>query len=283
MKLILVKLLFLLLTFPCGFAQSTGFLSSIGNFNSATAFDISANGIIYVSESGNDQITSLDTLGNILKTTGGFGWSEAAFDNPVDVFATPLSIYIADKNNHRIQRFDRELNFVSTLSTRQRENIEARFGYPSGIVLSNQGDWYILDSENHRIVKFDLFGNYVQNFGGFDAGNYQLRKPTSLAISPDNNIYVSDETGIVVFDAFGNGIGRFEVSEKIISVRIIFDDLVINTKENIYHRNLRSDDTSLQEIDLSGYKLSEMISALKFSGRLYVLTSKEIIIFTLSL
>jgi hypothetical protein len=283
MKLILVKLLYLLLAFPYVFAQSTGFISSIGNFNNATAFDISANGIIYVTESGNDQIISLDTLGNILKTAGGFGWSEAAFDNPVDVFATPLSVYIADKNNHRIQRFDRDLNFVSTLSTRQRENIEARFGYPSGIVLSNQGDWYILDSENHRIVKFDLFGNYVQHFGGFDAGNYQLKKPLSLAISPDNHIYVSDETGIVVFDSFGNGVGRLEISEEIVSVRIMFDDLIINSKENIYHRNLRSYDMSLQEIDLSGYKLSEMISALKFSGRLYVLTSKEIIIFNLTL
>lgn len=283
MKIKIIKITFLLFPFFSLTAQIAEFHSSIGKFNNASSFDISAHGIIYVSDAGNDQIVSLDTLGKIIKTAGGFGWSDGSFDEPADVFANPLSIYVADKNNHRIQRFDRDLNFISAFSTRQRENNEAKFGYPSGFALSNQGDWYILDSENNRIVKFDLFGNFIQNFGGYDAGNYQLNRPNSLAISPENNVYVSDESGIVIFDSFGNGIGRIETPEQIISVRIIFDELVINTKNIVYHSNLREGNNKFSEIDLSHFNMSEIVSALEYFGRLYVLTSKEILIFTLSL
>lgn len=282
MNIKVLKIIFLLVPFFSLTAQKAEFHSSIGKFKDASSFDISANGLIYITDKGNEQIISLDTLGNTLKTAGGFGWSEGLFDEPADVFANPLSIYIADKNNHRIQRFDRNLNFISAFSTRERENNEAKFGYPCGFALSNQGDWYILDTENNRIVKFDLFGNYIQNFGGYDAGDYRLSRPNSLALSPGNSVYVSDDSGIVIFDSFGNGIGRIGFSEQIISVRVIFDDLVFNTRQKIYHSSLRTGNDTIYEIDLSDFELPEMVSAFIYISRLYILTPKEILIFKLS-
>src|SRR5690606_7499140 len=100
-------------------AQQYQYRNSIGVFRAANSFYITAAGIIYVTDKGNNELISLDTLGNVLQSTGGYGSTETTFDEPADVLATPLSIYIADKNNHRIQRFDRNLNFVSSLSTRE--------------------------------------------------------------------------------------------------------------------------------------------------------------------
>lgn len=280
MKQILFKSLIIFLSaFSIITAQKIEFVNSIGKFKSASSFYISASGIIYVTDSGNDQVTSLDTLGNVLQTTGGYGWVEAAFDEPVDVFATPLSIYVSDKNNHRIQRFDRDLNFISSLMTRQRENSESEFGYPLGCAVSNQGDIYILDSENQRVIKSDLFGNFMQNFGGFDAGNYQLNNPRSIAVSPDNKIYVLDKSGIVVFDAFGNGEGRIVIGDNLVSIRIIFDNLTVNSNNRIYRHHLRSADSTLQEFNLEEIEDINIISSISYNEKLYVLTPREILIF----
>lgn len=259
--------------------QQVELINSIGKFNNASSFHISASGIIYVADTGTDQITSLDTLGNILRTNGGYGWSEGAFDEPSDIFATPLSVFVADKNNHRIQRFDRDLNFISSLSTRQRENFEARFGHPTGCVVSNQGDLYILDSENLRIIKFDLFGNFIQNFGGFDAGDFQLSKPVSLAVSSDNFIYVCDEPDVLIFDSFGNGVGRIKSDEQFNSVRILFNQLTLTSRKKVFSANLRISQRDLNEIILADYDIEDIISSIVFNNKLYILTAKEILIF----
>src|SRR3990172_10415869 len=150
---------------------------SFGNFSSAAAFSISSSGFIFIADDGDDSLIKLDTLGNVIKEIGGYGWSESAFDTPSDIIANSLNVYVCDKQNHRVQAFDKDLNFISELYTRERDNPEERFGYPLSCALSSMGDLYVLDSENIRVLKFDLFGNYIQNFGGFDGGIFSLKNP----------------------------------------------------------------------------------------------------------
>ena len=191
---------------PLMLAQSFEYAESIGKFNRASSFYITANGLIYVSDSGSDEIILLDTLGNQINTFGGYGWDENSFDDPADVFADPLSIYVADNNNHKIKRFDKNLNFISSLYKRESEFLQEQFGYPLSCATSNQGDLYFIDSENNRIMKFDIFGNFILNFGGFDAGKYQLTNPKQLAISSWNYIFVIDGSDIVIFDNLGKSL-----------------------------------------------------------------------------
>ncbi|MFO7524306.1 MAG: NHL repeat-containing protein [Ignavibacteriaceae bacterium] len=281
MKNIVFNFLFIFFFIPSFInAQLFEYQTSIGNFKKANSFYISASGIIYVTDSGSNQITSIDTLGNILESTGGYGWAEETFDEPVDVFATPLNIYVSDKNNHRIQRFDRNLNYISSISNRDYENDEVKFGYPQGCVVSNQGDVYILDSENQRVVKFDLFGNFVQNFGGFDAGNYQLKRPISMAVSASNLLYVADDSGIIIFDSFGNGIGRIGLEVKPVSVRIIFDEMTITSNNLIYNHNLRSESLNITEIQFSEFEIKKVISSFLYNNKLYILFPDKISIFS---
>lgn len=277
-----MKNLLLLFTILCSglFAQNFEYDTSFGDFKNASSFYITANGMIYVSDSGSDEIVLLDTLGNQLKTFGGYGWDENSFDNPTDVFADPLTIYVADKNNHAIKRFDKNLNYLSSLYKKESDNSEERFGYPLSCATSNQGDLYFIDSENSRIMKFDLYGNYKINFGGFDAGKYQLSDPTKLAISSSNNIFVIDGEDIIVFDDFGNGINRINIGQRINSIRILFDQLVLTTSDEIYHIYLRSPDLNITKFNLSGIDvLTNIVSAILLNNNLYVLTSKDILIF----
>ena len=149
MKLFLSLLLFTVVSFP----QNFELINSIGNFKNASSFYINPAGFIYVTDSNTNEVSAIDTLGTVLKIIGGYGWSPSSFDNPVDIFADALKVFVADKNNHRIQRFDKNLNFNFQIYTRDSDVEAERFGYPLSAVMSNQGDIFILDSENTRIVK----------------------------------------------------------------------------------------------------------------------------------
>lgn len=273
--------LFIILFCTVSFPQRYQLESKIGRFVNASSFYINPAGFIYVSDINTDEITALDTLGNVLRKIGGYGWSQSAFDKPADVYADALKVYVADKNNHRIQRFDKNLNFNFQISTRNSEIEQERFGYPLSAVMSNQGDVFILDSENSRIVKFDIFGNFLQNFGGYDYGNYALANPAQLAVSMQNNIYVIDENQIIVFDQYGNSIAKISGADEFISIRIIFDWMTVTSKEKIYILNLRTQETVLKELILEEYdSKSDIVSAIIFNNKLYLLTKKEILIFT---
>jgi len=277
-----MKKLFTLVIFISSFsiAQNFVYSGSIGKFNKASSFYIAAIGKIYITDTGDNEVISMDTLGNKLKTFGGYGWGENSFDHPADVFADPLTVYVADKNNHRIKRFDRNLNFISSLYTRESDDPAERFGYPLSCATANQGDLYVVDSEDKRIIKFDNFGNFKQNFGGLDAGNYMLNDPKQLAISADNSAFIIDGSEVVVFDQFGNGIKKINFQKTLNSIRILFNKLIITTEDKIYFVNLNSIDQKLSELKLIGLEgKPQVVSAILLGNNLYVLSADSILIF----
>jgi DNA-binding beta-propeller fold protein YncE len=274
-----IFLLYILITSTV-LAQRFEFTEAIGKFNRASSFYITANGLIYISDSGSDEIILMDTLGNQLRTFGGYGWDQNSFDDPADVFADPLNIYVADKNNHSIKRFDKNLNYLSSLYKRESDFSQEQFAYPLSCATSNQGDLYFIDSDNKRIMKFDIFGNFIMNFGGFDAGKYQLSNPKQLAISSSNYIFIIDGSDIVIFDNFGNGNRIINLENEINSIRILFDQLVICVGDKIYHSYLRVSESTLTEFNISGYEINgDIISAILLNNTLYVLNSDELLIF----
>jgi hypothetical protein len=275
-------LLLLLLISGSAFSQKFSYQQSIGKFKNASAFTISSAGMIYVCDAVSDEIFKLDTLGNVLKYEGGYGWDEGNFDQPVDVFANPLSVYVSDKNNHRIQRFDKDLNFISLLYTRDNDNPAEHFGYPLSAVTSNQGDLFILDSENNRILKFDLFGNFIMNFGGFDAGIFALTNPKKMVVSASNNLYVLDDKKIIEFDQYGNGLNVIETDDNFKCMTLIFSNMLLNTDDRIIMKNVKESGFRFMEIKTDDTNLSEpIVSSLIFNGRLYILLSGEIRIYNL--
>lgn len=278
-----MKLSHILLILSLGtlvFAQKYQYESSLGKFINASSFYINSAGYIYVTDTNTDEIYALDTLGNLKLKIGGFGWKETAFDDPVDVYADALKLYISDENNHRIQRLDKNMNFNFQIYTRYSENEAERFGYPLSAVMSNQGDVYILDSENSRIVQFDIFGNFIRNFGGYDYGDYALQSPKQLAVSDKNNIYVIDGNEILIFDQYGNSINKFSGITEFISIRILFEWMTLSTEKQIYIANLRAPEITLKEVLLEDLPLNTtIVNSLIFNNKLYLLTKKEILVF----
>jgi|SRR3989304_4140354 len=261
------------------YSQNFVFQESIGDFRNASSFYITSAGNFYVTDNNSDEVIKIDTLGNLLEDTGGYGWTESTFDNPSDVFATPLNVYVSDKNNHRIQRFDKNLNFISELNKRNSSNPAERFGFPLSCTTSNQGDLYILDSENKRVIKFNLFGQFIQNFGGFDAGAFSLQNPIKLSVSPLNLIYVLDEDRIVIFDQYGNGVNIFYLPGFINNLQIVGNILTLNNKQDIYAASLKDSQLQLEKLTFIGNFNDVIISSLVFGNNLYVLVRNKILVF----
>jgi DNA-binding beta-propeller fold protein YncE len=263
------------------FCQTYTFDFSFGKFQKASSFHLNSAGFFFITDSGNDRFYKFDSLGANIEETGGYGWQEETFDDPVDVFATTLNIYVCDKNNHRIQRFDKDLNFISQLSTRESENEDEQFGYPLACATSAQGDLFILDSENKRILKFDLFGNFIQNFGGMDAGSFSLNNPMRLAVSASDKIFVVDGSDIVVFDNYGNGMAVIDTKLELKGMEIYFNFLSVNTGTEIFSADLKTSGFELKKVNLAGldYK-PEFVASIVKKTKLYILTEKEVLVFT---
>ncbi|HEX2865408.1 MAG TPA: NHL repeat-containing protein [Ignavibacteriales bacterium] len=278
----------ILLGLTQAFAQQYEFAGELGHFQGASSFSVNPSGFFYVADALTNEIHKMDLQGNELRYIGGYGWDESSFDDPADVFATTLNVYVSDKNNHRIQVFDRDLNFLAIVRSRGGENKNTStdsdgnitFGYPTCAAVSTQGDMYILDSENKRILKFNISGEYSLQFGNYRSGQYALNDPKKFAISQDNRIYALDDSSIVIFDQFGTGLARISTEIPMKSINITFNNLVLTSADRVFTADLNDNELQLKEAHLTGFEPGSEISAgLIFKDYLYVLTKKQIAVF----
>jgi DNA-binding beta-propeller fold protein YncE len=245
-----------------------------GNFRAARAITIDPFGNVFVLDAATNQLLLYSSNGKLLSKTGGFGWGQTNFDSPSDV-VTPngVDVYVSDYGNHRIQRFDKQLNYVSSFELRSGENATYRLGYPLSVAVDRFGSLFVLEGENKQIVKISARQNIERIFGGVDAGLGRLNDPKILRVSENDRVYVLDDDKFRVFDLFGNYlfevqndsihtiqsfavrrdtlfvlqngvlyilvgntlIERFSVSEEVIDAEILNDTFVFLTKKNYYY------------------------------------------------
>jgi hypothetical protein len=258
--------------------------AQIGNFSGAKSFSVTPASSIIVSDTSTNELIKLDTLGNVIKTIGGYGWQESAFDDPSDVFATQLNIYVSDKNNNRIQSFDKDLNFISQLTKESVTDSRYIFSYPTCSAVSSQGDLFILDSDNKRILKFNLRGEFQNTIGGFDAGAFALSYPTNFCITSSSQLLVVDPPSLVEFDHFGNGIRKVELSFIPTNINSLLQTVSVNDKKTVaILANTDLEQNKINPIILNPNLDDEIKDTCVFGNKLFVLTAKAIFIYQIVL
>jgi hypothetical protein len=267
----------ILLCISCGANQS---LRDVENASPpGSSFDVDINGGIVVADDSRNIVQLLSSDHSVLAGIGGAGWDNNQFDRPLGVWArNGIDIFIADYGNHRIQRFDRKLAFISSFSTRERTNPDERFGYPTDVAISRLGDLFICDGENSRILKVVGFSKIEKTFGGLDAGKGRLRKPGQIEIGPNDNVYVQDDSRIVEFDNFGNFIREIG-GEMFRATPLLYADehgLGVFGEGKLYVFN--RDDQLQKTVGLDSLLHEKKVQALAFSrGAMYLLTDRGII------
>ncbi|MBC8146086.1 MAG: hypothetical protein H7X80_10920, partial [bacterium] len=95
-------------------------IATLGRFTAVSGFDFDIEGNLYVVDREASMLVKYSPGGDSLLAVSGRGNDQLQFDNPVSVYARRgTDIYVADHVNHRIQRFDHNLDYVSTLYTRE--------------------------------------------------------------------------------------------------------------------------------------------------------------------
>ena len=256
-------------------AQDNSDLKSIGRFNEAISICINSMGNIYVLSSNQNSLVKLNPSGEIIESTGGYGWQASTFDNPTEVRSKNLTLYVADKNNHRIELFDRNLNYIGVIKSDDSDDIT--FSFPISVDINSQGDIFILDSENSRILKYDASGNISAVIGDYDAGDFILQSPADLSVTDNGLLLVLCQESLYVFDIFGNGISKINFSFKPLRIFSRQNKIFLSNENEVW----LLDAFKIIEVPLKVYSLKnedETISDISFfENILYVLTGKTII------
>lgn len=138
------------------------------------------------------------------------GSGDYEFDSPQDIaIDQDGNIYVADRNNHRVQIYDSSRTYVATLGeTGVPGSDNAHLNNPWGVAVDSAGNIYVVEQANHRVQVFDSNQEYVRTVGvtgecGNDFGS--LCNPTAVAVDEVGRIYVTDQWGgrIQVFNGAG--------------------------------------------------------------------------------
>jgi len=176
--------------------------------------DVDPDGNLYIADTGRNRIVKCDQRGNVLREAGGFGFDKQQFDRPVDVWAgNGLDVFVVDYNNQRLERYDKDLNYISSYYSDELQDESLQFGYPAAVGLSANGEIFLADHEFDRVLRIDAFGKPKSSFGDFNWGEGRLARPAKILINTRREVFVSDSTAdaIVEFDYYGNFVRRLGV------------------------------------------------------------------------
>lgn len=133
----------------------------------------------------------------VAQVIGCEGVDEGEFKSPTGIaLDKDGNIYVADTDNHSIQKFDKDGKFIARWGG-DPSSAEGSYYYPRGLATGLDGEVYVADSGNNRIQRLDAEGNYLHTWGKFgfawkgaDIGRFDV--PWGVATDRDGNVYISD-------------------------------------------------------------------------------------------
>jgi sugar lactone lactonase YvrE len=137
------------------------------------------------------QVFKFSPNGEVLMTLGTRGVSGSSpglFDQPTDVVVAPNGdIFVTDSHrngrNNRVVRFSKDGTFQKEWG--RKGSGRGEMSEPHTIAMDSRGRLFVGDRENNRIQIFDQDGGYIAEWR-------QFGRPSGIAITSDDTIYVAD-------------------------------------------------------------------------------------------
>jgi hypothetical protein len=230
------------LSFPP--AQQGGVLVKqyeIKGFQNAVSISPDNLGQIYILDNKANQVIKLNENLVEVKRNGKQGWGEGLFDTPTSIDAsTGLDIFICDGKNNRVQRFDRNLNYISSLVTNLTTFLpQYQFNTPISSIVMNSNDMYVLDKDNNRVVIFKEGLNPVNSFGEFQNSQGRIVEGKKIVKDKNNFIFIHDigQNAVLRYDNFGTFMKKIKI-DTIYSISVYNNNLYFLTNNKIYSYNI---------------------------------------------
>lgn len=136
------------------------------------------------------QVFKFSSDGKLLLALGHAGIAGAApgyFDQPTDVVTAPNGdIFVTEGHgagNNRISKFSKDGRFLKAWG--HKGSGPGEFNAPHTIAMDSEGRLFVGDRNNNRIQIFDQEGHFIAQWR-------QFGRPSGIAITKDDTIYVAD-------------------------------------------------------------------------------------------
>jgi sugar lactone lactonase YvrE len=194
-----------------------------GGLSSPYGVGIGPDGRIYVGDAGYGQIQVYLPDGTYsFSITNGFGGGQT-FSLPRGMITDKNgNLYVADLGNNCVYEFAANGVYLRKFGS----GLGSGNGQLSGVIdvgVSITGEVYVLEAGNSRVSVFDQNGMFVRKWGGAGTLDGLLINPTSLAVSPDQKVYVCQTPGglntdydyVKIFDKSGVFLNKWNFHEEV--------------------------------------------------------------------
>lgn len=171
------------------------------HFNCPTDVAAAPDGSFYVSDGyGNTRVMKFASDGRFLFQWGTKGNSPGEFDLPHAItLDADGRVYVADRNNARVQIFDGDGRYVS-------EWKDPALGRPYDIAVGRDGTAFVADGGDQPDIPPDRSGvavvrpdgTVLERFGRFGHYDGEFAMAHDIAVARDGSVYVGDITGMRV-------------------------------------------------------------------------------------
>jgi len=193
--------------------------SDNSHFNQPYRIAIDGSDNLYVADAGNHRLQIFSSSHAYVATIGVAGESgsdNGHFNWPTGVHVDASKIYVADRENWRVQIFDRTTRaYQSTLGTDWGWN-DDQFAGPLDVATDSASNIYVADEVNHRVQKFNSSGVYVSTIGvtrvPYLTDGYHYNHPR-VAIDNSGNIIILEEDGQRLVKLNASGVFQWSAGE----------------------------------------------------------------------
>jgi hypothetical protein len=249
----------------------------IGSSGDAVCLSAGYSGEIFVVKGKKLIVYQFDPVEKEEKLIGGAGWGDYEFDTPTDVCSSfLLEVYVTDRNNRRIQKYDKDLNYIQTYNEQTISKLEGRF-YPLACATSSRGDLFVIETDGVRILKINKRNQVESEFGTYRDGAGKLFDPKDITISSADEIFVLDNASVKVFDLYGNYVRSIPLSntEQWKNIHVSGQVLIVTSSHFIKFIQLdSSSDSQIEKVSVEGFdELEDFQDAAISNDHLYILTA----------
>ena len=193
-------------TTVAGITGSAGSAASSTTFSLSYGIFVDTTGYLYVSDQANHRVlrfpsgSTSGTSSVLVAGTGISGPASSQLSSPNKIFVDDAStVYIADTNNHRIQKWVYgACAGVTVAGTGIAGSDLAQLQSPVSIMVDANGYMYISDRDNQRILRWSpgsSMGKCIAGCSGIaGTATNQLSSPSALAFDSNGLLYVSDKS-----------------------------------------------------------------------------------------
>lgn len=211
--------------------------STNGLLNGNNGIFLDGTGNVWVADTTNNRVQKFSSLGaysaaigssynGVTGSMGASGTGSGQFNAPTGVaLDSGAGIWVVDSGNNRVQKFDRNLNYLLSIpvSGTAASSANGSFSTPYGIAIDADDNVWVSDNGNNRVQAFSNNGNWILSIGGpspyscetspagsvpactSGSGNGQFNAPRGVYADKLGNIWVADagNNRIQQFNSYG--------------------------------------------------------------------------------